>query len=53
VQVQDFMPYDTFRDKFINPIKAGQAREATAPERRMMSRRLGVLQDETAVGAAA
>lgn len=45
------MPFSKFKMKFIEPIQAGQARDATPSQKGQMTKKLGVLQVETQVGA--
>lgn len=50
LQVQpEFMDAAEFKAKYIDPIKAGQERDATPHQKGQMTRRLSVLQDTTAV----
>jgi hypothetical protein len=52
VQVQEeFMSYEEFKAKFIEPIRKGQERDATPSDKGQMTRKLGILQTETAVGS--
>lgn len=51
-QVQEeFMAYEDFKVKFIEPIRRGQEREASSSDKGQMTKKLGILQTETAVGA--
>jgi hypothetical protein len=50
LQVQpEFMNAADFKKKFIDPIKAGQERDATPAHKRTMTMRLSLLQTKTAV----
>jgi hypothetical protein len=47
---EEFMLYEDFKVKFIEPIRRGQEREATPGDKGQMTKKLGILQTETAVG---
>lgn len=46
-----FMTYPEFKKSFIEPIQAGQERDATQYVKIKMAKKLSVLQDATAVGS--
>jgi hypothetical protein len=52
LQVQeDYMDQASFEKKFVEPINRGQARDATPAHKGQMTKKLSILQAETAVSA--